>query len=179
MASDSLGGSRLWPEAPIETLKHSPWWRAPRDSALPVLWPPPPSTFPVPAQSVFGCLGTLASASSSMMPAGLGQRELKDPPECFSTKGKRSCAWVLAVLAVSGLGRDPGHASLPCLFAHYPWERSAAVHSTFHPRAPGRQGSAPLRPGNACKLQPDHPGIRSQQTNPSTGKKKKKNKKNL
>lgn len=159
----------------LKTLKHSPWWRGSLGQCLPVLWPPPPPQAPVPAQSVFGCLGTLASASSSR---ACRPHELKKTLRSVSQqRGKRGCRGP-GCLGRPGLGRDPA-TPLPCLLCLTVGERSAAEHSTFHCESTRRQGSAPLRPESTCvssNLTIPESGAR--QTNPSTGGKKKQ-KKNL
>ena len=116
LASDGLGGSRLWPEVRTETLKHSPWWRGSLGQYLPVLWPPSPPQAPVPAQSVFGCLGTLASASSAAMPHGATVSSKEKTLRSVSQQRARGAvSGVLAVLGHPGAGAGPGHSSLPCL----------------------------------------------------------------
>lgn len=179
LASDSLGGSRLRPEAPTETLKHSPWWRGSPGQCLPVLWPPPPPQAPVPARSVFGHLGTLASASSSAMTrrATVSSKEKTLRSVSQQTKGKRSCVRGPGCLGHPGAGAGPGHASLPCLLCLTGPGRGLLLNTVLSTRVHQKAGLCSFENrGNACvSSNLTTPGSGARQTNPSTGKKNKKN----
>lgn len=189
MASDRLGGSRLWPEVPTETLKHGPVWPRPwrwgsPGQCLPVSWPPPPPQAPVPAQR-----GLRASWHPGLCflscDAPWGYQELKEegPLRCFSTnKGQEElCPGSWLSWAIPGLGRDPATPPRPVYSVLLsrarlttPSKRDLLLNTVLSNRVHQKAGFCSFGDrGNVCvSCNLTTPGSGATQPNPRTERKK-------